>query len=314
MKISGYFCVSFVLVLCYVASGQASGSSFDPKCTLCKSAVKQVEDMIDFGHHEEDIIGNLTQGCHDISDALPEAIRPIFLDLCVEFVDVTIRDIIDQLQQELEPENICTTIGLCNSDESMILETYLEGMLKEAKAAKLNKQDISGPGECRLCKKTVTTIEEKIGLGPIDGHIEKQIIEQLTKSCMDTFADNPVFEDTCEALVNSFVKDVLDLFREGLEPEHICEILGVCPGPEPTTTAQPTTEEDRTTTGFPPIRTTTDEGTTRFPPIRTTTDDRTSRFPPIRTTTDERTTTGFPPIRTTTDDRTSRFPPIRTTT
>jgi len=312
MKISGYSCVSFALVLCYVASGQASSSSFDPKCTLCKSAVKQVEDMIDFGHHEEDIIGNLTQGCHDISDALPEAIRPIFLDLCIEFVDVTIRDIIDQLQQELEPENICTTIGLCNSDESMILETYLEGMLKEAKAAKLHKKDISGPVECRTCKKIVTTIEEKIGLGPIDGHIEKQIIEQLTKSCMDTFADNPIFEDTCEALVNSFVKEVLDLFREGLEPEHICEILGKCPGPEPPTTAQPTTE-DLTTTGFPPIRTTTDEGTTRFPPIRTTTDDRTSRYPPIRTTTDEW-TTRLPPIRTTTDERTSRFPPIRTTT
>lgn len=269
MKKSVYSYVSFALVLCYVASGQAAGSSFDPKCTLCKTAVKQVEDMIDFGHHEEDIIGNLTQGCHDISDALPEAIRPIFLDLCVEFVNVTVRDIIDQLQQELEPEHICTTIGLCNSKEFMILETYLEGMLKEAKAAKLGKQDVSGPVECKLCKKTVTTIEEKIGLGPIDGHIEKQIIEQLTKSCIDTFADNPIFEDTCEALVNSFVKDALDLLREGLEPEHICELLGVCPGPEPSTTAQPTTE-DRTT---------------RFPPIRTTTEDRTSRFPPIRTTT-----------------------------
>merc|ERR1712241_348742 len=165
----------------------------------------------------------------------------------------------------------------------------------------MGRQDISGPVECKLCKKTVTNIEEKIGLGPIDGHIEKQIIEQLTKSCMDTFADNPVFEDTCVALVNSFVKDVLDLFREGLEPGHICELLGICPGPEPSTTAQPTTEEDRTTTGFPPIRTTTDEGTTRFPPIRTTTEE-------------DRTTTGFPPIRTTTDEGTTRFPPIRTTT
>jgi len=267
--------------------------------------------MIDFGHHEEDIIGNLTQGCHDISDALPEAIQPIFLDLCIEFVDVTIRDIIDQLQQELEPENICTTIGLCNSDESMILETYLEGMLKEAKAAKLHKQDISGPVECKLCKKTVTNIEEKIGLGPIDGHIEKQIIEELTKSCMDTFADNPVFEDTCVALVNSFVKDVLDLFREGLEPGHICEILGVCPGPEPTTTARPTTEEK--TTRHPTRRTTTEDWTTRHPTRRTTTEDSTTRFPPIRTTTEDRTTT-YPPIRTTTDERTSRFPPIRTTT
>lgn len=298
MNISSFTCLLSALVLCFIASGQASGSSFDPKCTLCKTAVKQVEDMIDFGHHEEDIIGNLTQGCHDISDALPDALQPIFLDLCVEFVNVTVRDIIDQLQQELEPEHICTTIGLCNSDEFMILETYLEGMLKEAKAAKLHKQDISGPVECRLCKKTVTTIEEKIGLGPIDGHIEKQIIEELTKGCIDTFADNPIFEDTCEALVNSFVKDVLDLFREGLEPEHICEMLGVCPGPEPpTTTAQPTTE-DRTT---------------RFPPIRTTTDDRTSRYPPIRTTTDEG-TTRLPPMTTTADDRTSRFPPIRTTT
>jgi len=228
-----YKSISF-LVFAFCAFGMPSAYAEEAQnnvtCVACEVTVQALEDAIDFGHHEEDIIGNLTQACHDAFDDLPPFVRPIFLDICLGFVNVTVREMIDLLQDEMEPENVCTFLGLCDEKEFLKLSVVLKA-LQEKKAKS------EGPITCNLCQSAVATIEELIGFGNFtwDGEVEQEIINELIQNCIDSLPDNPIAEDTCEMAVNTFIKDLMDLFREVMEPEHMCMILGLCPAPEPTT-------------------------------------------------------------------------------
>jgi len=216
----------FAFCMIYMPTGYAEDNIVT--CRLCEAAVQEVESLINFGHNEEAIIGNMTEGCHEIFDDFPDFLRPVFLDLCIGFVNVTVRDIIDLLQDGLEPEHICTIIGLCDSEDFLKL-SYMLKTVKEQKAIASAQQDLNGPLECRACKSAVATIEGAIfGNITFDGSLEQEVIDQLIQNCIELYPDTPVIEDTCEMVVNTLVKDVLDLIRGLLDPESICEAIGLC--------------------------------------------------------------------------------------
>merc|ERR1712135_66707 len=197
-----YKSISFlVFSLCLFSSGYAEEAQNNVTCTACEITVEALEEYINFDHNEEAIIGNLTQDCHEAFDDLPPFIRPIFLDICIGFVNVTVRDIIDLLQQDMQPEVICTFLGLCDETDD---------------AMKMKMQVMVGFGNFTW-----------------DGEVEQQIIAELIQNCKDSLPDSPIAEDTCEMVVNTFMKDLMDLFAEVMEPEHLCELLGLCPVPDP---------------------------------------------------------------------------------
>merc|ERR1712038_579980 len=236
-----YKSIAFVVFsMCFLATGYAEETQNNVTCIACEITVEALEEYINFGHNEEAIISNMTAWCHEAFDDLPPFIRPIFLDICIGFVNVTVRDIIDLLQDEMEPEHICIFLGLCDGDEFSKLNVFAK-ILEERKALSVNQLESHGPLVCNFCENAVDTIEELIGFGNFtwDGEVEQEIINQLIQNCIDQFPDSPIAEDTCEMVVNTFMKDLMDLFREVMEPEHLCEILGLCPIPDFTTTMLP---------------------------------------------------------------------------
>jgi len=237
MNYTNISCLVVAFCMIYMPTGYAEENVLT--CKLCEAAVQEVESLINFGHNEEAIIGNLTQGCHDAFDEFPDFLRPVFLDLCIGFVNVTVRDIIDLLQDDLEPEQICTMLGLCDSEDFLKL-SYVLKTVKESKAVASIQQDLYGPLECKFCKGAVENIEGLIfGNITFDGTLEQEIITQLIQNCIELYPDAPVVEDTCEMVVNTFVKDVMDLLRGLLNPEDICEAIGLCEKPDPVTTMLP---------------------------------------------------------------------------
>ena len=76
---------------------------------------------------------------------------------------------IDLLREGLTPDNICSSLRLCDSPSIAKIEKlpliYMSKMLQY------------GDLQCTLCKHTVTTIEEKLGLG----HLEEWIIGNFTE-------------------------------------------------------------------------------------------------------------------------------------
>jgi len=229
--------IAFVVFSMYLlATGYAEETQNNVTCTACEITVEALEEYINFGHNEEAIIGNLTEDCHEAFDGLPPFIRPIFLDICIGFVNVTVRDIIDLLQQDMQPEVICTFLGLCDEDEAMKMKmkVMLTALLEKTKA-RIAPPKPEGPLTCKFCQNAVDKIEELIGFGNFtwDGEVEQQIIAELIQNCKDSLPDSPIAEDTCEMVVNTFMKDLMDLFREVMEPEHLCEIMGLCPMPDP---------------------------------------------------------------------------------
>merc|ERR1712018_1060063 len=212
---------AFAFCAFLIPSGYAEETKNNATCIACEITVEALEEYINFGHNEEAIIGNLTQDCHEAFDELPPFIRPIFLDICIGFVNVTVRDIIDLLQQDMQPEVICTFLGLCDeTDEAMKMkmQVMVTALLEKAKArfAPPPPPKSEGPLTCKFCQSAVDKIEELIGFGNFtwDGEVEQQIIAELIQNCKDSLPDSPIAEDTCEMVVNTFMKDLMDLFRE----------------------------------------------------------------------------------------------------
>merc|ERR1712018_1061612 len=96
----------------------------------------------------------------------------------------------------------------------MKMKVMLTALLEKTKA-RIAPPKPEGPLTCKFCQNAVDKIAE------------------LIQNCKDSLPDSPIAEDTCEMVVNTFMKDLMDLFREVMEPEHLCEIMGLCPIPDP---------------------------------------------------------------------------------
>jgi len=180
-------------------------------CELCKAAVTYVEHAMGLDDFEEEaFLSDLAQGCQDIFGDMP-----VILDTCLGLVNTTVRDVIDMLEEDLTPNHICVAVGACDAFKLLA--------------------KVSGPAECVLCEESVKTLEELLEIG----HMEDEIIVNLINDCIEAFGDYPIAQDTCVTLVNTFVKDILDLIHEGLEPHHICELIGLCGDDVPTTMPPP---------------------------------------------------------------------------
>ena len=86
---------------------------------------------------------------------------PIFLDTCLGLVNTTVREVVDLLEVDLQPEFICEALGACDP-------------------AKLLPK-VHGPAECKLCEESVKTLEELLEIG----HMEDEIIAEMIKVSLD---------------------------------------------------------------------------------------------------------------------------------
>merc|ERR1712026_648362 len=74
------------------------------ECDLCKAFLKSVEDLLDGGHTEKEVIDEMEKLCEDtLGNKL----------VCETFVNTFGKQIIDSLLNDLSPESLCKDFGLC---------------------------------------------------------------------------------------------------------------------------------------------------------------------------------------------------------
>merc|ERR1712018_19509 len=125
--------IQIVLLAIFASSLSANGYTGELTCNLCIDIVKAVEDFLEDGHNQDDIIA--------IAEAFCEALDSKILQItCKEFVDISLPGIIDALVKGNPPRQVCEQLGICKWFNVI---THLEGDKKGSKMLRMMPEDLS---------------------------------------------------------------------------------------------------------------------------------------------------------------------------
>ncbi|XP_064387394.1 uncharacterized protein LOC135335773 isoform X2 [Halichondria panicea] len=167
-------------------------------CVLCEFVLKEVYDVLDGNTTEAAIKNALDQVC----DILPSSLK----SECQELVDTYTPQIINFIEQELTPEEICTKLTLCTS------------------TIKVFSPKVSSPKagvECIMCDFVMKELEKLLG----ENSTEAEIKAALDKVC--SYLPKTV-NSTCVSLVDNYLDDIVKAIVNGATPDEVCTVIKLC--------------------------------------------------------------------------------------
>jgi len=167
-------------------------------CTICQELVRAVDDYLDDGKTQEEIIAEL--------DILCNKLPATYATLCSSLVAQYLPVIINWLEQEMEIIDICTKIGLCKNSAKHIVRVPAgakNGLV------------------CDTCKQLVSYVETLLD----DGKTQAEIIALAQKLC-DTIP--APYGAICDSLVASFIPQIIAWLEKEIEVLDVCRKLGLC--------------------------------------------------------------------------------------
>ncbi|CAB3995682.1 hypothetical protein BSL78_18317 [Paramuricea clavata] len=165
----------------------------DPKCDFCVFVMKKVDSMLGDNATKEEIEAVLEKVC---------MIFPSPTELkCLTFMDKYRVVIVKLLLQGLQPEKICTELGLCPS--------------------KPVKPKVEAGPECILCEFAMRELDSILG----DNATKEEIEAALEKVC--SLLPSTI-KSECDTFVEEYGPEILKLLLQELQPDQICAELGLC--------------------------------------------------------------------------------------
>jgi hypothetical protein len=159
------------------------------ECTLCKGLVALVGELI--GEDESTIQQRLDGFCDELGPLGTE---------CKKMVDDYLIKIVNMLNNGSTDDEICQEIGMC---QSFVFQ---------------QKKQTKNIFDCEMCKELVEMAAKYLGQD------ESTIVQELESFCSDL---GPL-ASTCKDLVDTYVKEILDLLQSGATADVICEKIGMC--------------------------------------------------------------------------------------
>jgi len=173
-----------------VAPGKKFLADPSTECVLCEFVIKTLDSQLSDNATEEEIVKALDEVC----GVLPDTIKAP----CEQFVQQYGPTVIALLLQELDPQEVCTKLGLCTSFSSLHAST-----------------------ECVLCEFVMTEIDQLLQ----KNRTESEILAALNKVC--SILPSTISPD-CTDFVDTYGRAVLALLQQELDPAVICSVLGLC--------------------------------------------------------------------------------------
>lgn len=169
--------------------------SASAQCVMCEFVMKQLEQMLGDNSTESEIIDALEKVC----SLLPETVAAE----CKSFVDLYGPAVIALLEQELDPKQICTAIGLCSATD--IIDTVV----------------VTGSELCGVCETLI---------GYLDAILEqnatvKEIEAAVEKVC--NFLPDP-YKNECDTIVETYGPLIVQLISQFADPNEVCTAVGLC--------------------------------------------------------------------------------------
>lgn len=167
------------------------------ECILCEFVLKEVDSILDGNTTEAAVEAALDKVC----DLLPSTIRSACEDLVKEYAP----EIIQLIVNGLDPQEVCTKIGLCTSTR-----------LTSPKA------DV----ECVLCEFVMKELDSLL----TKNSTEEEIEAALEKVC--TLLPQTVQKD-CDLFMEQYTPDLLQFLVKELDPQAVCTAIKLCTSSKP---------------------------------------------------------------------------------
>nr|KAG5713470.1 hypothetical protein BaRGS_025018 [Batillaria attramentaria] len=200
------------------------------ECQICQLVVGTVDSIIGENRTEAAI----QQALDDICNILPSGIRP----QCLSFVNEYASVVIELLLQELDPDEVCVNIGLCDNStakgeevERMRMErgsdTECENFVNTYAPAVINLliQELDPKSVCKelgLCDSAEEKEEQEATREAVAGPL-CDICEVVVQQLVSILGENRT-----ESFINTYAPAVVHLLIEEMDPKRICKELGLC--------------------------------------------------------------------------------------
>lgn len=194
-------------------------------CVFCKSIIEDIKRYTEQGKTEEQISQFLSSACGIIPDSSASA-------KCKKIAEEMIKDLLQLITSEVEPQMICSLLGVCTGLEDNVIhspvvkpstdETARDMPLTsvERKVVPMITVNEAEP-ICDVCKKFFNDIQEMIRSNKTETEFER-IINQVICSQLGSF------KNECNSLVHTFLPEILQMMATFYEPDLICQTLGCC--------------------------------------------------------------------------------------
>ncbi|XP_034117679.1 uncharacterized protein LOC117576754 [Drosophila albomicans] len=196
----------------------------DSICKICKDMVTQARDQLRSNETEEEMKEVFEGSCKLIPIKLVQK-------ECITLADNFIPELIEALSSQMNPDQVCSVAGLCNSrkiDELMQLsyQAALDGSLKEedvdvqGAVAKVEKKP-AGVAQltCGSCNLLSRKMQQKFEATDRD-----DMVEQLLHVCGGMSS----FSDACANMVLTYFNEMYDAVKQHLAVSGPCHMSGVC--------------------------------------------------------------------------------------
>jgi len=175
--------VLFAVCVFFSATQQVAAQN----CALCEYVIGAVENWVEQNSTVSEIEQYLQQLCSFV---------PAFGQVCDQIADEGVDAIVSYLQNNENPQQVCTQIGACSSVA------------------------VQGGGECSVCGTVVNTMETWIASSSTEAQIE---------SYLDTLCGLvPGFGATCDAIIAAGIPTVINWIQTNENSTVVCIQLGLC--------------------------------------------------------------------------------------
>lgn len=178
-----------------------------PQCMVCEMIVTELKQMIGDNATEEQIIQSIEKVCR----VLPEK----YAKQCKEFVDTYGHMVIKLLLEELDPEQICTQLGLCADTHKSLAPG------KALPPIRVNYPIVGSSEACAVCETIIQYLEALLE----QGSTMEQIEALMGKLC-GYLPDKIVHQ--CENLVKQYGDLIIHYVSTMAPPREVCKLMKVC--------------------------------------------------------------------------------------
>ena len=139
----------------------------NPQCDLCKEIVKIVEQRVININSKDEIRRELENSC----DRLKK-----FSAKCKSFVDKYSDRVVDMIERELAPEQVCKELTFCVTVDDAESQDYDSGLDVFGLAMKEPAKEIKEAPQCVICEFVISELEKQLNDSATDDEIKNALL------------------------------------------------------------------------------------------------------------------------------------------
>ena len=186
-----------------------------PTCVMCEYVIDSLDKYISDKKNEEEVKNAVESTC----DRMPSSVK----NKCTNFVETYEPAIVQMIINNIDSNQICTMLHLCNSEYG---DQETEALLEHNTILK----SLGKSSNCEMCE---------FAMNEVFSFLKDKDDQEMVKNVLESVCYHlpSSVERNCEDFVEKYTPTIVNLIVEGLSPDEICSALQLCEEEEVTTPA-----------------------------------------------------------------------------